>query len=582
MALTWTRHTVAVTGLGTVPATWDAVDVLGIHVPSGERYGSCMLGFPKAYGFADLPAEGAKVAVALDTIKLFEGTVVGFPGGIGGDGEQQQVKVVDARWQLGKIRVGDTAHGDFEVVGRRIAFNFGGRADRAAEKEVDEEEVPAAAYGWDKGPAAVPWTRADVLEWILATCAPGLLAPGSLDGPWLEPTWNFVPYGYTVGQAISALAAECGESWGLHPQASAAPLYVRVKPGGSSAFVVALPAEDAFADAADAAANSLVTITGGGSIEGATDAVEVHGGPVVVETTYRTDGEAPLLVPIAIPDTSRYAAAYGVDVTAYAAQGLGADDVPILGTDLQAGARAKPWRRELVSRYDAATGDLYEALSIEAEAGVGSRLKPEDCLWVTANGERRRVVAGFEIRLADAQILFGHYLALETDDPEAPEEFYAGDGIEPVFFTVATETERATVARETVTEIVAGERATEMVLRLDVVAETRYKCDVREPSLGVGSFVSFGLAAEEPYIDAAGFLEDVALSAITARKRKETWCKVRCLDLTTAVALGRKLEISPAATGLDVDTVIVDVFYDLAQGRDMIVVTATNNLEAMI
>ena len=54
--------------------------------------------------------------------------------------------------------------------------------------------------------------------------------------------------------------------------------------------------------------------------------------------------------------------------------------------------------------------------------------------------------------------------------------------------------------------------------------------------------------------------------------------QIRTLDLTTSVALGRKLAISPASTGLDADVVITDVFYDLDQGGDKLVVTGTNNL----
>ena len=532
------------------------------------------LKFPRAYAFKDLPAEGQRVFLAVDGSRIFDGRVVAYPGSIG-QGEEQMCRVVDVRWQLQRIRVGDSLGVDapWPVIGLRVAFNADGRRDRAAALV-----GAATTYVHDTGATAVFWTRKQILQWLLWAHGGGLLTvtAGDLSAKWDEVCLNFVPYGLTLLEAIRQLAADCGESFGVAPQTGTDPSkYVPVVPGGSSAFVIALPETDAMGDAKTAAAaNSAVTVEGQSSIEEATDVVEVHTGPAWIETTLKSTGDSPMLVREEPLDQSRLAHLYRVDVTAYADNGL--------GLALEAGSLPKAWARELWTRI-LPDGELVVAGSAAEEAGMGTPLRPEQCVWITVDSVRRRLVGGFEISLADGTLGLEQFVQAETGG-EAAEQIYAGGSIDPVYLTVCTQVETVDVEREEATELVTDFPAVEMVVRRDIVPAIRYRSDVPYLPGGVGSLVTNPADPDEAewYRDHRTRLGEFAAALLANRSKRETVVKVRALDLTAAVALGRKLEISPASTGLDADAVIVDVFYDLAGGTDQIVVTATNNLGGML
>jgi hypothetical protein len=141
--------------------------------------------------------------------------------------------------------------------------------------------------------------------------------------------------------------------------------------------------------------------------------------------------------------------------------------------------------------------------------------------------------------------------------------------------------EAVDVERQEATALLSGDHLTELVVRSDIQPMIRSKSDLPVWAT-TGSVVTMASAAPEYYRNHTADLEAYAIDLLNARRRRETTVRVRCWDLTAAVALGRKLEISPAATGLDVDTVVIDVFYDLAGGVDQIEITATNNLAGVM
>jgi hypothetical protein len=577
MALTFSPHTVVVSGIAAgAPASWADVEVVGIHVPAGSRYGSCTLSFPRGYAFQGLPAEGDRLTVAIDGSRIFDGFAVGFPGQIATQSERVILRAVDARWRLAQRKIGDSDFGAFAVVGYRVVFNPGGAGNRN----------PAAESGGDylflSGPTAVAWTRKEILDRILKTYAAGLLSVNlaGLSAKWDEVSLNFVAYGMSVGEAISALARECGESWGVAPTSGADPAaIVSIKPGGSSPFVVALPEPLAGANASSyGAANAVVGLSGGSSIEESTDAVEVHTGSALYERTYSTaesaeDAGDNLLTEFTPEDSARFGKGYRANVGAYQANGL--------GLNLGAGSKPKPWMRKLLTRVKE-NGDYVAAGSAEELAGIGRPLRPEECVWITLNEERRRLVGGFELRLEEGELLTEHFVLLDSGT-DTPEEAYVGvDDVSPVFVTVLTLAEEAVdVERQEATALLSGDHLTELVVRSDIQPMIRSKSDLPVWAT-TGSVVTMASAAPEYYRNHTADLEAYAIDLLNARRRRETTVRVRCWDLTAAVALGRKLEISPAATGLDVDTVVIDVFYDLAGGVDQIEITATNNLAGVM
>lgn len=571
MALTFTRHTVSVSGIPAgAPATWDDVEVLGIHVPAGSRYGTCTLEFPEAFAFASLPAKGEPIWVSLDSTTIFQGHVVAYPGMANPNGERQLLRAADPRWLLTGRRVGDTnyapAASGFPTVGHRVAFNPGGRRNRSAAKTDD-------LYTFSEGTDSEYWTRKDVLEFLLGTYGTGVLAVDTalLSARWNEVSLNFMPYSLPLPLAISQLAADCGESWGIGPKSSGAADFVPVVPGGGTTLSVTMAAGDT---KLDAAANTVWSAQGEESIERSADVVEVHTGETFIEHTYSTEESAAeagdaLLVAFSPNDKYRFTVGFRADVTKY--------DSHFLGHALGAGAKPKPWLRELLTRIVPGTiGEpafvTVAAGSAQEMRGEGRPIKPEECVWIEIAGTRRRVLAGFEIRTGDAEILFEPYVTLETDVAGETEEVTLFEGPEKVWITVVTVTESVDTYRESVTAHVTGQALAEVVVRSDINPAVRYKADVPDFDGGITNLA----ATLELYRDHETTLAAIAAQRLNGVKDATARVTVKTVDLTTAVALGRKLSF------LGNDLAVVDVYYDLQNGVDQLQVTGTSNLSEVM
>jgi len=553
--------------------------IISLDIPYGSQFGTARIELPEspAVDTSDLLAR--LVTVYYDGQVIIRGYVIQAPVALGS--ETIQVVVADIRWLLAQRSIGqygigpeDEDAGGFPEVGYRIYFNPGGRANRSEEKEED-------TYTFSTVPGSQKWTRRQILEWIIKWYASELtVEEGALDSTWDAQENDLLLYGLSVPAALSRLAARAGQSWGIAYNGTNT-LFVPISNAGGQTVTLNLPPTSAGYGVGNASVHSVEDATVTPAIADSVDYIEIQTGLIAKETTL-TDiavGEHSPTLEGFEPSEPGYVYGWRMDVTKYEDAGL--------GRSFAAGARPKPWLPVLVTRKKPDSTDYYTAADADLKIGLGTPLRPEDCVWM-ADGDDdswHLIKAGITILPAEATILMGpHVIAHDGWELWS----YLGDPHDDthIRITVATVLEYPRIARNTPPgqyHIAEDQPIIAMIRRPDLHPHARYRTVVPDLSqAATDPNATLSLAAQaEWYPDIQAEIAEAGLRYLAARKDRETTVTVRTLGIPSDIRLGSRIVISPAQLYQDKNQVVYRISYDLMSG-DFLTISATNNIARLI
>lgn len=543
----------------------------------GAAWGMAAVQYPAKYVQDISSILGVQVRISIEDETLLIGRVVKCPSRLDAGAETVQLQIADIRWDMARRRVGEhgvgelsETYGGFAGVGLHVCFNAGGRGNRSA---LPNEE---GVYTFSTAPDAARWTRAQMLVFILAWYYPDMaVEEESLTGPWEEEEDNVQLYNQTIPAALSELSARAGESWAPAYEGENI-LYARLMATPTTAATFNLPATTGSATTASADENSVVDLDIENSILDSIDVLQVHTNNVWIEHTYENFGDAPLLVEESEDiRTHGYGRQFTVDVTQYEAH--------LLGAKLPAGSRPKRWVRQNGTRI-LESGDGYLAANDpRLLIQYGTAAMPEYCCWVNIDGTEvyERIQSGLLVIPDEARILLANTCSLIKADGST----YDVDCgiIERIRITVTTELEVPYVSYTSPTgyHIDADHPVKEIIQRSDIQPIQRYKSylpDLTSANPNATQLLDPTEAAW--YFDPRTWADAVHNAYLPTRNRQEVTLRIRLLHMPV-IALGAKVEITPAEVGLTGTEMVIGVSYDAANGQH-VTVTATNNLARLI
>lgn len=587
MGLIYTTKQVTISQIGDEPETWDKVRLISVSLPAGQNPGTCMLQFPRAYALTDLPDLGEDVEVLLDDRTVFRGRVTSYPGEIGAESEGQMAVLMDPRWELARMRIGQKGIGPdedqgFEEVGFLVAFNPGGRRNRSNGK-VDGQ------YQFDTSASARHWTRAQILEWIAYWYMDGVIEvdTSALTGRWAQPEMNFVPYLMTVPEAITRLCRSAGASWGIWYDDGQA-TFVPIQAGGVGTLTCTLPKAQAEGQKASTSTEAhVLSLMASPSIERSADTVEVHTAPRWIEHTHTNlaVGDLPAILTSFTPNDARFAMGWRVDTAQYKAH--------LLGQNLPSTARPKRWLRHNLSTVQADGTTYYAAFDDGLRAGLGVAVRPEECFWMgVMDGSTetiQRVKSGFLIVTEKAQLLVEDMVEFEDGSTLAFADPASWEDTTKVriYLTVTTEIEVPDLLQYGNAEEdyhLPGKPIVQPLYRSDLRPWYRHACrlpDLANLSTNPNATVTVAEGSElEAYLTFTTEMIDAAERIAETMTKAESRVRLRLLGIPSA-RLGQKLVVSPDAAELKGDEIVVDLMYDTAEG-DHLTVTADRCLARLI
>lgn len=432
---TWRPPSVSIHLPGRVIRALDADPVLEeICLYANAAVGSAVLAFPGVHARSAMPAMGERAHLEIGGEIVFRGVVGQCPYTVDEQTDEVRLVLICDKWRLRGVTVGqqgigtwDTGAGEehigetgFTAVGYDLVFNPAGVPNK-------HESV----LDFDTSSNAVPWTLKDVLELLFEHYAPaGIELPedlAELDIEYDTEPVSLELAGMDLLAAIDHVAGLAGTGWTLDPRgtdASVLRVFKAMQLPSGEARVARLFAPGGGARADQAGEMSPSSITVGPSIVEWRGTVQAVSANAVVEHTYSTLGEHPLLVH-SHPGSSRFAARLAVDVTEYAEHGLGAALPP--------GSAPKAWMPELVTRANAAGSGYLTDLDMADPVNRGRAPLPAPLLYVALPEDPESavlVMGGYELDLDACTIDLEPALVLATADPVEnrkvePEDFEA-------------------------------------------------------------------------------------------------------------------------------------------------------------
>ncbi len=579
MAATWKGKAVDVFGLAGIPSGFGNAELVGMDVGLGDQWATALLTFPESLPHSAAAVAGDWVRIEIGGETLILGHVISTPSIVDAMTQHVDAVVADLRWRLSTVRVGQSligplSGGGWPDVGAEIHFNPGGFPNRHATLR---DQAGGNAYNFQRGSRTF-WTLRDALEFVVYWyCAAFTFSAGGLPAAFDDAAMDLNLYLVPGPAAITEICRRAGYVWAPTYSGTATVLTV-IGPGGAGSYTINLPVPDQ-GNNPDRAKNadewSALSVKTTPTIVDSVDAVEVHGGPTIVETTHTTanvPGGNSLLVVTGRTGDPDHVAEISVDVREYAAN--------FLGSDLVFGSGPKRWLRELVSKIRGDLTTYWPPLDLEVESNLGETVLARDCLWFLASDaepgtDPTRIVGGFRIDFDQARIYLTERLrkANGKSFSGTKADWLAGQW----WFTVATEIEIRRLATMTpsVFHVSAGEPLRVALYRSELRARQWYYS--RLPVLSKDSdFIEAATGGVEYYIDPLTDLENLRNRYLAARQWEENTVVVRTLDLPV-VDLGVRLLIQPAAVDLIGNEIVVRVTYDVAAG-DHTTIVATNNL----
>lgn len=582
MALTYGVTAIQISGPDGIAAT-EPAEIVALDVSHGENWGVAMIRYPGMRA-ASASVRGKAVSITVAGAPVFSGHIVREHDNIGDGSDDLIVTVNDIRWDMARKKTGQFGVGDlsapargFYIVGHRLHFNPAGVGNRAATATED-------IYGFSTGPTAAKWTRRQILEFLLHWYYPDMTVPDDLPTAWDDIENDFRTYLQPLPAALTALSMRAGCSWapryaageedGDGPTVS----FQTISPTPNSTVTLDLPAAGA-AKAADSTASSILDLSLERSIVDAVDVVEIHTATTMVECVHSNHGENPLLVgPVTQRPPPGFALFFTVDITKYAAWGLGAS--------YPAGSLPKRWARTLATRM-AADGSAYLTDADQLKAGQGVPMRPEDCCWIGYEIEGEvlwsRVLRGIQILHDNGTILLEETIA--TTDNRAWNLLADEDRDDLRFaITLGTYIETGYVYRTTATpawHVDEQHPIVHAVPRTDFQPLERYNSWL--PAIGSGTtsaeITKLRTDSKALYIDIEPELALVHDAIHAVRTTRETTGRAQLLGLP-AVQIGDKVQISPANCDLTGREIVAGIKYDLE--ADQINLTFTSNLARLI
>ncbi len=396
-----------------------------LTVSTGSTPGNCRVSFPSLYAEDASVEHGAEASVRVGNKVVFRGVVLGIET-ISTEGDDQvELYLADDKYRMARFVIGQpSVHTQgygigFRHVGLDLIFNKDGRPNQQD-----------GSLDFDVGSTAVPWTYKSVLQFIASYYLDSDLTIniGSLNADWNEEVSSLDLTGQNAAQAINTLASLVGQNWGLHYTTSGSKV-VAIPPGGygtkrkATLFSPGSQARAAQAGEWGADENQVSVDVG--------EMRDVHyamSAPELVEATYATGGDDPLLIHSASFSAPLFAHRLEVDVTKYAVQGL--------GQSLTVGSSAKPWASSLVRRLNAAGTDYLTDPDLP-----GGELDPQ--LWYAdaVDGQKVLIASGYDIDLQNGYVYLEE--SIEVFAADGQKQAVEGLSYGSLFFwlTIATRLE---------------------------------------------------------------------------------------------------------------------------------------------
>lgn len=472
-----------------------------------ERYSAGTGGNPASLGVS-LPCEsvvdraslaGAPVYAFRNGVQVFAGVVVEADGAIARGTQDLQLNALDMRHELnaqviGQYGLGAVATlGGWAGVGYDVVFNRDGVPNRSA-----AIDPVTGVSTFDLTEDAEWWTFDEILAFLFLWYVPTAvmkLDRSLLVGPYLEAAPEIDVRNMRAGAAIDAVTKTMGGTW--YPRYTATRYVPVIVPTPSPAPA---PVETPLADLAPtyypvhsqipAPATRTLFVDDGKALYPPTeyivdqlrlrhsaadsyDRLEVVSAPVRVETTYASNGTAPLLTRVTTGSelTDGDACYFDVDVTQYTAHGV--------GLSLDAGSLPKKWDGNLVTRRNSA-GYLAGPLVSDE----GDPVRAVECIQLSRDGGTlwSRVKSGVRLDLEKMRVCVSRkgsvYGITKTENARAYNIAAGAESSVHVKVTITTIVEYPLVAVTEATSLYLARSRTRRILRRDFVPMSRMASEV--------------------------------------------------------------------------------------------------------
>lgn len=547
--------------------------ILQIAKYAGSQIGSATIAYRANYADG-VPPVGAEMVLSLNGTVVWRGVIMEAPATISED--EDQVLLVGAcdkelldREIVGAVGIGSQAGGGFRHVGYDITFNPGGAPNRQA-----------TGRDFDKGSSAAYWTLEQILRWVFDyyVQATSVTLTGFLPSfGWSQVLPDISLAGQSALQAIDYLCGLAGESWGLRYRTGGSE-FVSIRPGtGDDAYVSVFQPKNRASASNVTDQHGYVSVRRSLRLSRSTHCA--ISGRMVIETTYQS-GTSELLTRSTTfkdPD-AKYTQHYLVDVTAYAAHGL--------GQSLTAGARPKPWRDALVSRLN---GSSYmTAAEIDAVAArkttapqarpvIWIKLTDSHDVWFMCHGgskidtEHCRLSFQDEVTLmltddlvSAAEDLEGwnldHFVTVDQAEKKA-NVVVADWALVTVRLTIATEIEE----RETA-DVFGGGTVWGRVLiqRDDLIPEARINSTLPDLT-DMAASVDVASGTREMYVSQQDALQTACELSVRSSPGVETEIRAR-MPFVPIFEIGARLRVQGRSLGTTGNEAIKEISYEFVDG----------------
>lgn len=560
--------------INSYPCVVDKIDAF-----AGEAIGSAIVRYPgdNANNATRRMGDTARITIGGQTV--FRGSVGHGPFEVNPDQDEVQLALFDDKWRMSATKIGkpgigtvgpEEARTGFTDVGYELIFNRDGKPDKMA----------GASSDFSMASTAVFWTLRDVLTFVftyyVSADVATLPAAQVAHAAWDRKPSNLNLFGMSPVAAVNTLAQLAGESWALIPAANAS-TYRSVRPGVGTIRPLRLFMPSTGASVAGATEGTVSDINAALSIENCRDAFYVASAEIVKERTYSISNG--LLAARGSSPIAGYAHRFGVDVTKYADNSLGASR--------EAGSRPKVWKKKLSTRLVTTESGQHYATAAEilANPTLEANEAVEIPLWISADGtvgNMKRMSGGYRI---DTE----HNL---IDIQEKPEVLADGDRNKKVelkdidwanvglWVTVATVLESSEIVGNDDGDYYLPEPMTEVVKRTDLVPERRHF--VALPTLtgdNPHAYDSIAVSAEEKYVDVTARLTD-ALSALSDSSPEIESPITATLPMFPVWQIGDRVAIQGRPSGATGREVITKITYNVYEEFST-VIEATNVMVAV-
>ena len=529
---------------------------------AGAAIGTALVTFPTLYADQVDAGYGQSAKLRIGNKYIFRGVLGTRPVSIDGGQDEVQLVLYDDKWRMGRRIIGQhgvgtlDADAGFPDVGHEIAFNPEGTPNK-----------DPASLNFKTGSGAVLWTIKTALQFIFDQyidddCAK--LLASDLDDDYDAVLVDVALVGQTALQAVDALVAMTGQSWGLRAEEGYS-VFVPVKAGsGENPQQVKLvdPVNGFKITNASQLHASEVKVEA--SILDSRDLHQVRSGRVVIESTYSSAGATPMLTRQAGFVDAKFAARFVTDVTQYEANGL--------GRALSAGSPPLPWLAKLLTRWNATGSGFTTAAEILADPQLLTLPQVQIPVWVrlSETGAILPAMGGYEIDIEQGLLDFESEIDVIVYKENAEGEL-ANQKVRVTVSDWSTFTVWITVATVTMEREFAETDEDSRYLPddfcvftdlSDLVPLKRFAVWLPDLSTADATDVAVVAAVVEEYYSVTDRLAEYAAASAAAAPKVESKITLR-FPFLPIIEIGDRIELEGRELGQDDGEVVTSIVYDL-------------------